>query len=86
VQVAFDDEQPAVDVDLADRTAALRRRELARVASDGVQLHRFTAALLRARSGTRDGDLDQDGHCRVAAVRLLPGRHRPRTGPRLGYR
>ena len=40
----------------ADRTGVLRRRGMARITPDSIQLHRLTAALLRVRSGDDAGD------------------------------
>jgi hypothetical protein len=53
---------------VADWTAALRRRGLARTTPDSLQVHRVPAALLRART---TGDLPDSGGWAATAVRLL---------------
>jgi hypothetical protein len=69
---------------LAERVETLRRRRLARVGPDSVQLHRFPAGLLLAR--TAGERTDGDGWA-TSAVRLLraglpaAGSHNPVTWP-----
>jgi len=56
----------------AEVTAVLRRRGMARITPDSMQVHRVPAALLRAR--TRDDKKDEDsGGWAVIVIRLLRG-------------
>jgi tetratricopeptide (TPR) repeat protein len=56
---------------LADAIAMLRRRALARITHDGIQVHRLPAALLRVR--TQYDELNLNGGWPAATVRLLCG-------------
>jgi hypothetical protein len=58
---------------VADRTAALRRRSMARITPDSVQLHRVPAALLRGRTA---GEIRDAGGWAATAVQPRLGRGR----------